>query len=159
MPGLDVYFASDPCFEAKFQKNKKRLGKLTRRYRLYRKWEEAVFAKGSRTQILLITDREVPLYREIYGTEPERFHLLPPNIDRRTFSESDRERARLAKRAELGQAADTTLLLTVGSGFRTKGVDRAIEGLAKLQSTAGNEAQLVVVGHCLLYTSPSPRDS
>ena len=35
----------------------------------------------------------------------------------------------------------------VGSGFRTKGVDRAIEGLAKLQSTEGNEAQLVVVGH------------
>ena len=105
MPGLDVYFASDPCFAAKYRQTKSRLGKLTRRYRLYRKWEEAVFAKGSRTQILLITDREVPLYREIYGTEPERFHLLPPNIDRRTFSESDRESARLAKRAELGPAA------------------------------------------------------
>lgn len=147
MPGLDVYFASDQCFAAKYRQTKSRLGKLTHRYRLYRKWEEAVFAKGSRTQILLITDREVPLYREIYGTEPERFHLLPPNIDRRTISDSDRESARLAKRAELGQAADTTLLLMVGSGFRTKGVDRAIEGLAKLHSTAGNEAQLVVVGH------------
>jgi len=146
MPGLDVYFASDPCFAAKYRKTKGRLGKLTRRYRLYRKWEEAVFAEGSRTQILLITDREVPLYREIYGTEPERFHLLPPNIDRRTFSESDRESARLAKRAELGQATNTTLLLMVGSGFRTKGVDRAIEGLAKLQSTGSNEAQLVVIG-------------
>jgi len=147
MPGLDVYFASDPCFAAKYRQTKSRLGKLTRRYRLYRKWEKAVFAKGSRTQILLITDREVPLYREIYGTEPERFHLLPPNIDRRTFSESDRESARLAKLAELGQAADTTLLLMVGSGFRTKGVDRAIEGLAKLQSTESNKTQLVVVGH------------
>ena len=35
----------------------------------------------------------------------------------------------------------------VGSGFRTKGVDRAIEGLAKLQSTESNKTQLVVVGH------------
>ena len=147
MPGLDVYFASDPCFEAKFQRNKKTFGKLTRRYRLYRKWEEAVFAKGSRTQILLITDREVPLYREIYGTEPERFHLLPPNIDRRSFSESDRANARLAKRGELGISSETKLLLMAGSGFKTKGVDRAIEGLAKLQTPAENEMHLAVIGH------------
>jgi UDP-glucose:(heptosyl)LPS alpha-1,3-glucosyltransferase len=147
MPGLDVYFASDPCFEAKFQPNKKWLGRLTRRYRLYRKWEEAVFAKGQRTQILLITDREVPLYQEIYGTERERFHLLPPNIDRRQFNESDRDRARLAKRGELGLILATTLLLMVGSGFRTKGVDRAIEGLATLKSPDGNQAHLMVVGH------------
>ncbi len=147
MPGLDVYFASDPCFEAKFRSNKKWLGRLTRRYRLYRRWEEAVFAKGQRTQILLITDREVPLYQEIYGTELERFHLLPPNIDRRSFSDCDRESARMAKRKELGLAAEATLLLMVGSGFRTKGVDRAIEGLAPLNSPGGSQAHLVVVGH------------
>ncbi|MDP6794728.1 MAG: glycosyltransferase family 4 protein [Verrucomicrobiota bacterium] len=147
MPGLDLYFASDPCFEAKYRHNKSWLGKLTRRYRLYRGWEEAVFAKGNRTQILLITDREVPLYQEIYGTEPERFHLLPPNIDHRTFSETERGSACLAKRGELGLPAEATLLLMVGSGFRTKGVDRAIEGLAKLQSPEKNEAHLVVIGN------------
>jgi UDP-glucose:(heptosyl)LPS alpha-1,3-glucosyltransferase len=41
----------------------------------------------------------------------------------------------------------TTLLLMVGSGFRTKGVDRAIEGLATLKSPDGNQAHLMVVGH------------
>ncbi len=147
MPGLDVYFASDPCFEAKFRSNKKWLGRLTQRYRLYRRWEESVFAKGKRTQILLITDREVPLYQEIYGTESERFHLLPPNIDRRSFSDSDRESARLTKRKELGLAAEATLLLVVGSSFRTKGVDRAIGGLASLNPPRGSRAHLVIAGH------------
>ena len=146
MPGLDVYFASDPCFEAKFRQNKKTLSKLTRRYRLYRKWEEAVFANGNSTQILLITDREVPFYREIYGTEPERFHLLPPNIDRRSFSETDKKRAHLDKRNELDLPVEAKLMLIVGSGFITKGVDRAIKGLAKLQSPGENEAHLVVIG-------------
>lgn len=147
IPGLDVYFASDPCFEAKYRAGKNGLGKLTRRYHLYRRWEESVFAKGESTQILLITDREVPLYREIYETEPERFHLLPPNIDRRSFDDADRANARLAKRNELGLPEASALLLMVGSGFRTKGVDRAIEGLAKLNSTKSPPAHLAVIGH------------
>jgi len=147
MPGLDVYFASDPCFEAKYRHNKSWLGKLTRRYRLYREWEEAVFAKSNPTQILLITDREIPLYREIYETEPERFHLLPPNIDHRTFSETERRNSRLNKRNELALPAETTLLLMVGSGFRTKGVDRTIKSLAQLQASAENHTHLVVIGH------------
>ena len=88
MPGLDFYFASDPCFKAKFQSTNKWLGRLTKRYRLYSNWEKAVFEKGQKTQILLITDREVPLYQKFYGTEHKRFHLLPPNIDKRHFKEN-----------------------------------------------------------------------
>ena len=147
MPGLDFYFASDPCFKAKFQSTNKWLGRLTKRYRLYSNWEKAVFEKGQKTQILLITDREVPLYQKFYGTEHKRFHLLPPNIDKRHFKENDKLKAQNDKREELGLSTSTSILLMVGSSYNTKGVDRAIEGLATLSSKKENPKHLVILGH------------
>ncbi|MBK27228.1 MAG: hypothetical protein CMO77_00165 [Verrucomicrobiales bacterium] len=146
MPGLDIYFASDPCFKAKFESGKKWLSQLTRRYRLYSNWEKIVFKKGQKTQILLITDREVPLYQKFYGTEPERFHLLPPNIDRRYFNEDDKAQAYTAKRKELKLNKSAKILLMVGSSFNTKGVDRAIEGLVSLTSKEDNQSHLIIIG-------------
>ena len=146
MPGLDIYFAADPCFEAK-AKTKNLFYRLTRRYRLYRQAEEAVFGMGKKTLILLITDRDVQNYQDIYGTEPDRFRLLPPNIDRRNFTLKDVAQSRHTKRRELGLEDDSTLLLFVGSGFRTKGLDRAIRGLGSLSGSHCGNSHLVVVGH------------
>ena len=147
MPGLDLYFASDPCFKAKFQSANKWLGRLTKRYRLYSNWEKAVFAKGQKTQILLITDREVPLYQKFYKTEKERFHLLPPNIDKRYFKDDDKLNVHNTKRKELGLSKSATILLMVGSSFHTKGVDRAIKGLATLPSQKESQTHLIILGH------------
>ena len=147
MPRLDLYFASDPCFKAKFQSANKWLGRLTKRYRLYSNWEKAVFAKGQKTQILLITDREVPLYQKFYKTEKERFHLLPPNIDKRYFKDDDKLNLHNIKRKELGLRKSATILLMVGSSFHTKGVDRTIKGLATLPSQKESQRHLVILGH------------
>lgn len=147
MPRLDLYFASDPCFKAKFQSANKWLGRLTKRYRLYSNWEKVVFAKGQKTQILLITDREIPLYQNLYKTEKERFHLLPPNIDKRYFKENDKLHAHNTKRKELGLSTSATILLMVGSSFNTKGVDRTIKGLATLPSKKESQTHLVILGH------------
>ena len=153
MPGLDIYFAADPCFEAK-ARSRSPVYRLTRRYRFYRKTEEAVFGTREKPLILLITDREVQHYQDIYGTEPDRFCLLPPNIDRRNFTLKDVAQSRHAKRKELGLKDDSTLLLFVGSGFRTKGLDRAIRGLASLPKSHCGNTHLVVVGH----NKPKPFD-
>lgn len=145
MPGLDIYFAADPCFEAK-ARSRSPVYRLTRRYRFYRKTEEAVFGMREKPLILLITDREVQLYRDIYGTNSNRFRLLPPNIDRRNFTLKDVAQSRHTKRRELGLKDDSTLLLFVGSGFRTKGLDRAIRGLASLPGSHCDNTHLVVLG-------------
>jgi UDP-glucose:(heptosyl)LPS alpha-1,3-glucosyltransferase len=145
MPGLDIYFAADPCFEAK-ARSRSPVYRLTRRYRFYRKTEEAVFGMREKPLILLITDREVQLYRDIYGTNSNRFRLLPPNIDRRNFTLKDVAQSRHTKRRELGLKDDSTLLLFVGSGFRTKGLDRAIRGLASLPGSHCGNTHLVVLG-------------
>jgi UDP-glucose:(heptosyl)LPS alpha-1,3-glucosyltransferase len=147
MPRLDLYFASDPCFKAKFQSANKWLSRLTKRYRLYSNWEKAVFEKGQKTQILLITDREIPLYQKFYKTEKERFHLLPPNIDKRQFTDKDKLNAYNTKRKELGLSTSSTILLMVGSSYHTKGVDRAIKGLAAISLIKEKKIHLVILGH------------
>jgi UDP-glucose:(heptosyl)LPS alpha-1,3-glucosyltransferase len=146
LPGLDVYFGSDPCYVAKAKRLKGFWYRWLPRYRHFRALEEAVFARGQRTQILVLTEAEVPRYREIYGTERERFHLLPPGIARRTYEPYDRAEARHRVRREFGWEYDDHILLLVGSGFRVKGLDRAIRALAALPEDSRAKTRLVVIG-------------
>lgn len=144
LPGLDVYFGADPCYVAKAARLKPLWHRLTPRYRHFARMERAVFARGQKTQVLVLTEEEVPRYEAIYKTERERFHLLPPGIERRTFSPEQKRSARQRLREGNGWAGDERLLLFVGSGFRVKGLDRAITAfsrMAHVQST-----RLVVIG-------------
>ena len=85
MPGLDVYFAADPCYEEKARTLRGPLYRLSGRYRHFAAFERAVFAPESSTIILMISALQQPFFEKHYGTPPERFHLLPPGIspDRR----------------------------------------------------------------------------
>ncbi|MCL2161224.1 MAG: glycosyltransferase family 1 protein, partial [Betaproteobacteria bacterium] len=80
MPGLDVYFAADPCFEEKARTLRNPLYRLGRRYRCFAALERAIFAPEARTEILMISRAQQPFFERHYGTSPERFHLLPPGI-------------------------------------------------------------------------------
>jgi UDP-glucose:(heptosyl)LPS alpha-1,3-glucosyltransferase len=144
--GLDVYYGSDPCYAAKVERLKGSLYRRLPRYRHFRQLEEAVFARGQRTHILVLTESEVPRYQEFYGTEQERFHLLPPGIARREFSSSHQREMRARIRAQHGWSDDEQLLLLVGSGFRVKGLDRAIRSFAALPASLRKRSQFVVIG-------------
>jgi len=146
VPGLDIYYGSDPCYAARMARLKGWWYRWSPRYRHFRALEEAVFARGRPTQILTLTEREIPLYEQFYGTEPERFHLLPPGIQRRTVSEEAQKAARASVRDANGWQATDKLLLLVGSGFRVKGLDRAIRALASLPQALRQKTRLVVVG-------------
>src|SRR3954463_6713951 len=126
LPGLDVYYGSDPCYAAKTQRVKPFWYRWLPRYHHFRALEESVFTRGRRTQVLALTQNEISRYEKFYGTERERFHVLPPGIERRTFSAEQKENARTRLRCENNWPADEQLLLLVGSGFRVKGLDRAI---------------------------------
>ncbi len=141
MPGLDVYFAADPCFEAKVRRLKPRWFRWTPRYRRFALAEKSVFQKGAQTQVLLLHPGEVETYRQLYGTEDSRLHVLPPGIRRPHWAPADREAARRLIREERGLPPDASLVLLAGSGFRTKGLDRALRATAPLES-----AHLAVAG-------------
>lgn len=146
LPGLDVYYGSDPCYAAKVQRLKSLYYKWLPRYRHFKKLEESVFARGGRARVLVLTEQEIPRYQEFYDTERERFHVLPPGIERRTFTPEQKQQTRARLRREHGWPDDDKLLLLAGSGFRVKGLDRAIRSLAALPETQRQHTRLVVIG-------------
>jgi UDP-glucose:(heptosyl)LPS alpha-1,3-glucosyltransferase len=146
LPGLDVYYGADPCYVAKAARLKPAWYRWTPRYRHFAAMEKAVFARGQRTQALVLTEEETPHYEKVYGTERERFHVLPPGIERRTFTPEQKSETRARLRREHGWGAEEKLLLLVGSGFRVKGLDRAIQSLAALPAEILADTRLVVIG-------------
>ena len=146
MPGLDIYYAGDLCYVARVADTKPFFYTWWTRYRTFRRQEAAVFASGKKTEILLIAHQEKDKFTRYYGTEEQRFHLLPPGINRAPLLALDPvvERARL--RRELGLEEQHKVLLCVGSGFTTKGVDRVIEAVAKLPDDLRMSCRLLVVG-------------
>lgn len=145
MPGLDIYYAADPCYAHKARTQRGPLYRLSPRYRHFSHYERAVFAASANTQILLISDLQKPLFQHYYGTPATRFHELPPGIDPGRRATPDAADQRLGLRAEFGIAATQPLLLMIGSGFRTKGLDRVLEGLASLPPALA-ATRLFVIG-------------
>ncbi len=146
MPGLDVYFAADPCFEDKARTLRSRLYRLSARYRHFAAYERAVFAADARTEILLLSPLQQPLFERHYATPGERFHLLPPGISRDRRAPPDAPAMRSAFRHEFALQADDLLLLQLGSGFRTKGLDRSLKALAALPDDLRRRCRLFAIG-------------
>jgi UDP-glucose:(heptosyl)LPS alpha-1,3-glucosyltransferase len=147
MPGLDVYYAGDPCFIDNALHTRSPVYRLGWRFRHFAAWERAVFDPAGSTQILLLSASELRKFEQHYQTPSERLHLLPPGVtpDRRRPPDAVSRRA--VARHGLGLAHDVHTLLFVGSGFVTKGLDRAIRALAMLRvAHPGRELRLLVAG-------------
>jgi len=146
LPGLDVYFAADPCFVAKTRKKYRFFGGLGRRYRIYSGFEKAVFGKEAGTEILLISEVEKEHFIRCYGTDENRFHLLPPGISPDRAAPDNVAEVRRDFRQKFSFSDDNNLLLMIGSSFKTKGVDRSIRALAALPEPLCSKTFLLVVG-------------
>lgn len=146
MAGLDFYYAADGCYEEKAQTLRNPLYRYSNRYRYFSGYERAVFAPESKTQILMISEVQQPFFIKHYQTQAERFHLLPPGIarDRRAPINADEIRAEF--RTEFNLRDDQYLLLQVGSGFKTKGLDRTLNALASLPTELRERTRLIVIG-------------
>ena len=129
MPGLDAYYAGETCFVARAAARRPVAYRWTPRYRHFAAFEQAVFAPPSRTLVLAISPPQTALYQSAHHTPPERLLALPPNLERAPDGAIP---PRPAVRASLGVGERELLLLFVGSGFATKGLDRAVRGLAAL---------------------------
>jgi UDP-glucose:(heptosyl)LPS alpha-1,3-glucosyltransferase len=146
MPGLDVYYAADGCFEDKAQNLRHSLYRYFGRYKHFADYERAVFAKDAKTEVLMISEVQQPLFIKHYDTPLERFHLLPPCIaqDRRAPPNAAEIREGFRKEFDLGD--DDLLLVQIGSGFKTKGVDRTLKAVAALPAELKKRTRLFVIG-------------
>ncbi|MES3006742.1 MAG: glycosyltransferase family 4 protein [Pseudomonadota bacterium] len=153
MPGLDVYYAADPCFAERALQDRGFYYRFTPRYRHFRAYEQAVFGAGSHTHSLLLS----PLQREQFarhypGCEP-RLHDVPPGIarDRQAPADADlrekvREDFRQELRHEFGLGEHDLIVLQIGSGFVVKGVDRSLRAIAALPVELRQRVQYFIVG-------------
>lgn len=146
MPGLDVYYAADGCYEDKAQTLRNPLYRLWGRYKHFADYERAVFAAESKTEILMISEVQQPLFVKHYATPAQRFHLLPPGIalDRRAPANASEIRAEFRREFEL--ADDELLLVQIGSGFKTKGLDRSLKAVAALPRELRKRTRLIAIG-------------
>jgi len=146
MPGLDVYYAADGCYEDKAQNLRHSLYKHWGRYRHFAEYERAVFAKEAKTEVLMISEVQQPLFIKHYHTPLERFHLLPPGISQDRRAPDNAAEIRAAFRREFKLTDDDLLLVQIGSGFKTKGVDRSLKALAALPADVKKRTRLFVIG-------------
>jgi len=147
MPGLDVYYAADPCYAEKAA-SRNPCYRLLPRYRHFALSERAVFAREARTRILMISALQQPFFQRHYGTPDERFHMLPAGIapDRRRPAEAEAAAIRADFRREFGLSPEDLLLLQIGSGFKTKGLDRSLKAIAALPSSLRDRVRLFAIG-------------
>jgi UDP-glucose:(heptosyl)LPS alpha-1,3-glucosyltransferase len=145
MPGLDMYYAADVCYAAR-NAERSWFYRLLPRSRTWATMENAVFAKGLPVTILLISSLQQSAYQQYYHTESNRFHLLPPGIAKDRAAPPDASSIRQAVRSRYQLTEDDHLLLMVGSGFKTKGLDRTIRGFAALPTAIRKKSRLFVIG-------------
>lgn len=146
MPDLDVYYAADSCYEEKAQTQRSWIYRHIPRYKYFSRFEKAVFDPQSKTEILMISDIQKPLFMKHYGTPEQRFHSLPPGIDRDRVAGADQGEISQSLRNEFAIAEDEHLILMIGSGFITKGLDRAIKGLQSLPDDIRIKCRMIVIG-------------
>lgn len=146
MPGLDVYFAADTCWQAKANVQHGAWYRLLPRYRHLIAYENAVFGSAEKTEILLISKAQQSEFMHYYHTDPKRFHLLPPGIRKDRIAPQNSAEIRARLRREFNLSDNELLLLLVGSGFKTKGLDRILLGIAALPEDLRKRTKLFIIG-------------
>ncbi|MGZ0709054.1 glycosyltransferase family 4 protein [Coraliomargarita sp. W4R53] len=144
IPECDFYFSADPCYLEKV-KDKPFWYFWTARHRHYRDCEAALFTDPVKPQIYTLTEREIDTYCRYYQTPRERFHLLPPGVNRVTRTLEEKKQIRAALRQELGTSEEATVALFVGSDYKRKGLMRNLEAVKAL-AVQGTRLELWVLG-------------
>lgn len=147
MPGLDLYYAADPCYLARVREQlsypiRRHFGRV----KFYEESERAVFGVDSHTVSMMISEPQKKLFQEVYQTPGNRLIDLPPGIDPNRRRPHDWRERRDKLRYQFGVQQEDILLLMVGTGFKTKGVDRAIKAMSNLPELPDTQYKLFIIG-------------
>ena len=146
IPGLDIYYCGDYCYVGRSFLRHSWFYRFTPRFLYFSNFERGVFDASSKTNILSLSDREKLIYQQYYLTQDSRFLCLPPTLEKARWTQLDKLPNRESLRTSLGIKEDENLVLLIGSGFQTKGLDRAIVALAALPEDLLRKTKLFVVG-------------
>lgn len=143
LPGIDAYFASDSCFAEQLAA-KPAAARLLPRYRTYLRLERETLAHA---YCFFLNDPQKDEYRRHYALAADRYEVLPPGIESDRRRPDDAAAVRERTRRDLGLAPGQRVMLFLGSGFRVKGLDRALAAFAALPPEQARDARLLIVGN------------
>ena len=146
IPGMDIYYCGDYCYVGRSYLRHSLFYRFTPRFLYFSNFERGVFEASSRTSVLSLSDREKSIYQQYYLTQDSRFLCLPPTLEKARWASLDELPDRDKLRASLGIQPNDNLVFLIGSGFATKGLDRAITAMAALPAQILNKTYLYVVG-------------
>ncbi len=146
IPGMDIYYCGDYCYVGRSFLRHSFFYRFTPRFLYYSSFERGVFEASSKTNILSLSNREKLIYQQYYLTQDSRFLNLPPTLEKARWGNLENLPDRATLRASLGIKEDENLVLLIGSGFATKGLDRAITAMSSLPPALLNKTKLFVVG-------------
>ena len=137
--GFDFYYAADSCFTFK---NKNYLLNLLPRNKFFLKQEKEIFSTHSPTKILSISVKENQIYQSVFKIDNKKFIFIPPYIDKKFFSYSKNFSNPLNRYF----SKNKKFILFVGSGFKTKGLDRAIKAFVRLPDSIQKQYNFAIFG-------------
>jgi len=144
--GCGFYFAADDCYGAELARRRGAfLLKYLPRYRTFSALEREIFSPRSATKILYIAPRQYEEFRAVYGTQKERFFLLPPGIGEEFVPPGALRRREC--RGELGIADGELSGLFVAAQWRLKGGDRILAAFARLPEEIRKKLRLDFIGN------------
>lgn len=146
IPGMDIYYCGDYCYVGRSYLRHSFFYRFTPRFLYYSSFERGVFDASSETNILSLSNREKLIYQQHYLTQDSRFLCLPPTLEKARWGNLEDLADRETLRASLGIKKDENLVLLIGSGFATKGLDRAIIAISSLPMELLSKTKLFVVG-------------
>jgi UDP-glucose:(heptosyl)LPS alpha-1,3-glucosyltransferase len=145
MPGLDVYYAADPCYVA-IAASKPWYYRQTPRYKHYSAFEDAVFGAQQNTQIMAVSTAQIPIFKDYYQIADQRFSVLPPGINPDRKAPHNRQQIRQAWRETFNIETDQRVVLTVGSDFKRKGLQRTLHAIAGLPEAIRIKTHVFAIG-------------
>lgn len=144
LQGLDAFYAADVCYKD-LKKNSKLINLLNPRYHITAKLEKAVFGANSITSTLFIAERQQQDYLNHYQLPKSRYDMLHPWIEVPNLLH-DKAIVRAQTREEFNVTEQDLLVLLVGSGFKIKGLDRALHAIAALPEQVQERVQFFIIG-------------
>lgn len=146
MPALDIYYAADPCFAARMDRENSLIKKILPRYRHFLRYEKSVLEAGSSTEIMLLSPQQQNDFEAFYPGCSPRLHQLAPGIDASRLPSAEAEAERKEFREKFSLTNKDIALLQIGSGFKVKGLDRSIRAVAALPDDIRLRTQFYIVG-------------
>lgn len=139
MPGFDLVFLAD---NMRGDPKASLWQRMSGRYRTFAALERRVFAPGSPTRVIGLSNAQMAPFEAVYRSAPGQIRIAPPTLSREKYQpEARTAESRSRLRAICAISPQAPVFLALALMPQVKGLDRTIEALARI-----SDAHILVAG-------------